>query len=270
MASRCLSTVRYNGPMLLEMASFTVRRSGGPVIGPVDLAVDAGEVLLVLGDSGAGKTTLLEGILGLGPLLRQGRCQLGGQDLVDDPRALRAARGKRMGYLPQGPWSSWHPSLSVGHQLADVVVAQRGQGRRAAWKTATELLTAVGCPVPQAVMVALPGELSGGLAQRAAIAAALAGEPELLVADEPTSALDTITRQAVGTTLLGLAAAGLALVIATHDVGLAIHSGGSVLVLYGGQIQERGPARDVLRRPSSPVTQELVAAWRKVHGDLGG
>ncbi len=248
--------------VVLELSAFSVRYPNGNGVGPVDVSVDQGGVLCVLGPSGGGKSTLITGILGLAPAERCGRCLLDGA-LLDGPMLART-RGRRIGYLPQGPWSGWHPALSVGRQITDA--ASVYASGRAARLRATALLRLAGCPDPDPILRALPEELSGGLAQRAALAVALAGDPMVLLADEPTSALDTITARGLADTLVQLVSRGLSLVVATHDVGLSLHLGGQALVLAGGSVVETGPVSSVLHTPCAKPTQELVEAWRKVHG----
>jgi ABC-type glutathione transport system ATPase component len=257
------------GEPALSIEELSVRYPGrdAPVhaLDTVSLSVEPGGVLVLLGESGSGKTTLARTVLGLpGRNARvTGAIRLGATDLRALPeREFSRVRGSRIGYVPQDPTASLDPLRRIGPQLTEVLRRHRvATTRRAARDAVPGLLTAAGIPEPERVARSFPHELSGGLRQRAAIAIAVACEPELLIADEPTTALDALVRKEVLDlfgTLRGRL--GLTVLLVTHDLAVARGVGGQVAVMRAGRVVEYGTADQVLSRPAHSFTAELVAA----------
>ncbi|MGW4183301.1 oligopeptide/dipeptide ABC transporter ATP-binding protein [Streptomyces albidoflavus] len=240
-----------------------------PLLDGVSLTVGRGESVAIVGESGSGKSLTMRAAMGLLPAgveVTGGTVRLDGTDLGTLPPRERAAlRGHRMSLLLQDPFTMLHPQLTCGRQIADglrpgFAAPGGGRARRAAVRAeVVRRLAEVG--LDAAVVDRHPHELSGGMRQRVATAAALAGDPDLLIADEPTTALDAANRRAV-LDLLGelRARRGMGLVLVTHDLRAAFSAGDRVHVLYAGQILEQGPAARLHTVPGHPYTAALLAA----------
>lgn len=239
----------------LVVRGLEVARGARSVLRAVDLEVAPGEVCTLMGVSGAGKTTVLRAIAALEPF-GAGRIEVDGVVLVPGPlppeSRLRGLR-RRVGMVFQA--HSLFEHLTV---LDNVTLAPRhalGWSHARAETAAMELLGALGVAHRAH---AYPRQLSGGEAQRAAIARALVPDPQFLLMDEPTSALDPARRGALGDALRALARQGRGLLIATHDVEFALGHADRVVVLSDGMVVEHGRARDVLSRPTHPATRALL------------
>jgi oligopeptide/dipeptide ABC transporter ATP-binding protein len=254
---------------LVELRGLRVRLPGpqGAIeaLRGVDLELGAGERLVLVGESGSGKSTLLLAVAGLLPE------EAGLAGAVRFPSlGRRPVPGLELGLVLQDPFASLHPMLTVGEQIAEVLVTHRGQGWRAARTAAIGLMERVGIARPERRVDEYPHRFSGGQRQRIAIAMAVAAGPRLLLADEPTSALDTVVQAQILELLLGLVREqGMALLLVTHDLALAARSADRIAVLYAGRIVEAGPAGELLRRARHPYTQALVATARDL-GRVGG
>jgi len=255
--------------MTLDVEGLTVgyRTPGGDVmaLADVSLAVAEHRTLAVVGESGSGKSTLALAIMGLLPdaaHIEAGRVVLQGRDVLTlDRESRRKLRGVGMALVFQDPFSVLNPSLRIGAQIGEGLVAHRGLTRRAARARAIELLREVSIPDARAVADAYPHELSGGMRQRALIAGALAAEPNLLILDEPTTALDiTIEAQILDLLEELQARRGLAMLFISHNLGVVRRIADEIAVLYAGQVVERGPTAEVLARPLHPYAKGLVAA----------
>ena len=252
---------------LLSVRGLMVERAGGhAVLGGVDLDLAPGELLAVVGESGSGKTTLALAALGhIAPGLWHagGAVRLDGLDpLTLDERRLRRLRASVCGYVPQDPRTALAPHLRVGTQIGDVLRARRVPKER--WPERIErALRLAGLDRPQEVVHRLPHQLSGGQRQRAALAAALAAEPRLLVLDEPTSALDSVTAAAFLADLTRLRReTDTAVLLVSHDLASVASVADRVAVMDSGRIVELGPAETVLAAPVSERGKALVAAAR--------
>ena len=239
----------------------------GPVsvLEGVNLTVADGEILGIVGESGSGKSVTALSILRL--LRRPGRVTGGralfrGVDLLElDPREMRAIRGDLISMIFQNPRSSLNPVFPIGKVLREVLRVHSGLAGRAAESRAVELLTDVGLPDPAAVLRRYPHQLSGGMAQRAMIALALASAPDLLLADEPTTALDVTIQHQIITLLERLRAdRGLAQIVITHNLGVIAELCDRVAVMYAGTIVEEAPVEAIFDEPRHPYTRGLLAA----------
>ena len=256
------------GPLLqVDNLHVTFSTRAGPVeaLHGVSLSVSPGQTVGLVGESGSGKSVTCYAVTRL--LARSGRVTGGrvlfrGRDITqaghDD---LRRLRGAAMSMIFQNPRAALNPIRTVGQQIADVVRAHAGVSPRQARARALELLAAVLILDPEQRLAAYPHELSGGMCQRVMIAMAIACEPQLLLADEPTTGLDVTTQKVVMDLLASITAArGMAMVLVTHDLGLAARYCCDIAVMERGLLVERGPAAGLFRAPRHPYTRRLIAA----------
>ncbi len=248
--------------LLVEGLSIAFPGPRGPVhaLDGVDLAIPPGGALGLVGESGSGKSTAVLALLGLldGAQVSARRMAYAGHDLLREAPALR---GRRIGAVFQDPASTLNPALTIGLQVAEPLLVHARLPRREAWAQAEALLAEAGLPRPAALMACYPHQLSGGMKQRAAIAMALAGRPDLLLLDEPTTALDVTVEAGILDLLDALRARrGLSLLLVSHNLGIVDRLCDRVAVLYAGRVAEAGPVAAVLRAPRHPYTRGLLAA----------
>src|SRR5215470_13843735 len=234
-------------------------------VNAVSFALGSGQVLALLGESGSGKSVTLRSILGLHPpgsTRVSGEVLLRGRDVNRlDERARQNLRGGIVSMVFQEPMTALDPVYTIGRQIEETLAQHRGLDHAAARRRARDLLDLVQVPSPARCLASYPHELSGGMRQRAMIAIALAGEPELLLADEPTTALDVTVQAQILWLLRDLQRRlGLAVIFVTHDLGVAAEIADDAAVMYGGRIVERAPVRELFRRPAHPYTEGLMQA----------
>ena len=235
------------------------------VVENVSLSIGKGECLAVVGESGSGKSVSALATIGL--LVKEqsivtGSVLFRGEELLGKPESyMRKIRGGGISMIFQEPLSALNPVTTIGEQIAEALVAHGRAGWKEANKKAIEYLELVEiAQAPQRVKQ-YPHQLSGGMRQRAMIAMALAGEPELIIADEPTTALDvTIQAQVLDLLRRTTRERGTALMLITHDLGVVAETADRIAVMYAGQIVEEGPAKEVLRAPASPYALDLIAS----------
>ncbi|HSV92798.1 MAG TPA: ABC transporter ATP-binding protein, partial [Desulfobacterales bacterium] len=243
--------------------AFGLPSGAGEAVRGVSFELDRGEILGLVGETGSGKTltglSLLRLVSPPGRVTAQ-RLVFEGLDLLDlGPSALRATRGTRISMIFQDPATSLNPVFTIGAQLDAVLTAHTTLGRRERRARATERLAEAGLPDPDRIYGLYPHQLSGGMQQRAMIALALAGDPELLVADEPTTALD-VTIQAQMLELLRRLRAerGLSIILISHHLGVVRETCDRVALMYAGSIVEEGSTSRVLDEPRHPYTISLL------------
>jgi oligopeptide/dipeptide ABC transporter ATP-binding protein len=262
-------------PGLLEVRDLTVayHPGGARVLAARDLTfdVEGGEVVGLLGESGCGKSTHLLAILGLLPAparVVRGSIRLRGREMLSlSPSELRRIRGAEIAIVFQDPSLALNPVRRVGGQVAEVVRAHRDQSRLRCRDDAVAALDEVGLPEPDRIYDAYPHELSGGQRQRVVLAQALSCRPALLLADEPTAALDATTQAEVLALLASLQARlGLAVLMASHDLGALAALARRVLVMYAGTLVEEGTPAQVFGAPLHPYARGLSRAYPRPAG----
>jgi peptide/nickel transport system permease protein len=233
------------------------------IVDSVSFDIAPGEALGIVGESGCGKSVTISGVLRVLPLGAQVQARsimFKGMELTSlSEGQMNAYRGRGIGFISQEPISSLNPAFTVGHQLEEAVRLHRGVTKRQARQIAHDLMARVRLSEPEVVARKYPHELSGGMAQRIAIARALAGEPELLIADEPTTALDVSVQCEILDLLRDLREqSGMALILVTHDWGVVAETCDRALVMYAGQIVEKANVRSLISRPEHPYTKALL------------
>ncbi|MCI2397996.1 ABC transporter ATP-binding protein [Aliiroseovarius subalbicans] len=248
---------------------------GGEVhaVNHVSFDLKKGELLGVVGESGSGKSVTMMSLIGLLPSppaeVRRGEVLFDGRDLLKmDADSLRDIRGARIGFVFQDPMTSLNPVFTVGFQLREPLMRHMGMNKRQANARAVELLELVGIPDAKQRLKDYPHQFSGGMRQRVMIAIALACDPEVLIADEPTTALDvTIQAQILELVKELRHKLGMAIVWITHDLGVIAGIADRVMVMYGGQVVEQAPVRELFKNPQHPYTAALLETIPHVRGD---
>ncbi|MBP2236732.1 peptide/nickel transport system ATP-binding protein [Sinorhizobium kostiense] len=262
--------------LVIEDLKVAFPGQSAPVIDGLSLTLDRGEVLALVGESGSGKSMTALSLMRLlpsGGAITGGRIRFDGEDVLSLPdRQMNRLRGGRMAMLFQQPQAMLDPTSRVSAQIAEPLRLHRGLGRRAAMGRVLDLLRDVGIPDPAVRARCFSHELSGGMAQRVMMAAALSGDPDMLIADEPTTALD-VTVQAQILRLIDeeRRKRNLATLLITHDLAVVAALADRVAVMYAGRIVEEGPAKAVLESPQHPYTQALMRCSLLVpdpHGQL--
>jgi peptide/nickel transport system permease protein len=251
--------------LAVEDLSVDVHTPAGPVpvVRGVGFTVRSGETLALLGESGCGKSMTAHAVAGLLDPVAEvtgGRVRLDGVDLLGlGPRARRRLAGPHLAMVFQDALSALNPVLTVGTQLAEPFRIHEGMSRRAARARAVELMERVGIPEARSRAAAYPHQFSGGMRQRLLIATAVALRPKVLIADEPTTALDVTVQAQIMDLLAELRGEQrTALVLITHDLGLAAEHADRVAVMYAGSVVESGPVAEVFARPHHPYTRGLL------------
>jgi peptide/nickel transport system ATP-binding protein len=235
----------------------------------LDLTVRRGQTLGLVGESGCGKSVTALAIMGLVP---RGSADVSGRirfDRIDmltlSDREMRDMRGDRLAMIFQEPMTSLNPMYSIGEQIAETLIRHRSLSRRRARERTIELLRLVKIPSPEERVDDYPHRLSGGMRQRAMIALALACDPMLLIADEPTTALDVTIQAQILDLMRDLkAAAGAAIILITHDLGVVAEVCDEVAVMYAGEIVERAPVDVLFAGPQHPYTIGLLGSMPRL------
>jgi peptide/nickel transport system ATP-binding protein len=251
--------------LVIRDLSVSYRRSAVQAVRGVDLTIHSGQIVAVVGESGSGKSTTAHAAIGLLPRgghVDAGSISFAGRELTKlSDRAWRSVRGGEIALIPQDPTVSLNPVHRIGRQVAEVLVIHGLADKKSAPVQAIELLRRAGIDEPELRARQYPHELSGGLRQRVLIAAALAGRPKLIIADEPTSALDVTVQRQILDHLEELAAeSNTAVLLITHDLGVAADRASRIAVMSEGRVVEEGPSGQLLAAPADPYTRRLLAA----------
>jgi peptide/nickel transport system ATP-binding protein len=249
---------------LLEVRDLRVDFGGAPVVSGVSFSIEPGECFAIVGESGSGKSVTARSILGLaGPRARVAASALRFDDteiLDASPRRLRSLRGRDIGLVSQGALVALDPLRPIGREVADTLRLHTAMSVRERQHRVVELLEEAGLPEPELRASQRPGELSGGMRQRAVIASAVALRPRLLIADEPTTALDTTVQARILELLDRLREQGTAVLLISHDLAVVSRLASHIAVMHGGRIVESGTTAEVLSEPRHSYTRSLIAA----------
>jgi peptide/nickel transport system ATP-binding protein len=266
--------VAVTGERLLEIrglqTEFVTDEGVVRAVDGVDLAIDRGETLGVVGESGCGKTVTALSVLKLIPMppgrIAGGQILWRGRDLVPlRPQDMQDIRSKEIAIIFQEPMTSLNPVYTIGDQISEVIRLHEGVSRRAALDRAVDMLRLVHIPNPERRIRDYPHQFSGGMRQRVIIAMALSCSPALLIADEPTTALD-VTIQAQILDLLAeiKSRLGMAIILITHAMGVVAETAQRVAVMYAGKVVEEAPVEQLFARPSHPYTQGLIRSIPRI------
>lgn len=266
-ASEITPAVGQEQPLLsARMLSVAFPAADGEIsiVSNVTLDVRSGETVAIVGESGSGKTMTALALLGLVPVpgrVSAGRVMFNGQDVTNlSEREWRAIRGKDIGFVFQEPTTTLNPSRTIGAHFVEVLGCHLGMAKRAASQRAVDLLRLVRVAEPERRLHEYPHQLSGGMAQRVALALAICCEPKLLIADEPTTALDvTVQGQVLDLIKEMQTRLGMAMLLVTHDLGVVAEMADSVSVMYAGEIVESARSEVIFGSPQHPYTQALLA-----------
>jgi len=254
---------------LVTVENLTVSFGGHEAVSDVSFTIDRGEGVAIVGESGSGKSVTARTLIGLtgdGARVAARRATFDGIDLTRlREKQWRGIRGSRIGFVMQDALVSLDPIRPVGHEIDEALRVSTALGRVERDRRVIELLGRVGIPHPELRARQLPSQLSGGLRQRALIASAIAGDPELLVADEPTTALDVTVQTQILDLLDDLKDDGRALLLISHDLAVVSRVAERLLVVRQGRVVESGETREVFAAPAHDYTRALLAAIPAEH-----
>ncbi len=264
-----MTASRVTEPLLAVKDLVVSFRTDAGYVRAVDGAtfeVDPGATLGIVGESGCGKSVASLSIMRLIPsppgLIEAGEIRFKGKSLLALPDSeMRKVRGNEISMIFQEPMTSLNPVYTVGAQIMEAIRLHQDKSRSEARVRAIEMLQTVGIATPERNVDAYPHQLSGGMRQRVMIAMALACEPALLIADEPTTALDVTIQAQILELLRQLQdKLGMSVIFITHDLGVIAETARDVVVMYAGQVVERGAVADIFARPLHPYTRGLLAS----------
>ena len=259
---------------LLEIKDLRISFKDGDerieVLSGIDLSIEKGKIVGVVGESGCGKTLTALSVMGLLPIppanIDTGEVIFDDKNLLSlNEKELRHYRGNRISMIFQEPISSLNPVYTVGDQIGEAIRTHLNLSKGEERKRVVELLKLVGIPSPETRYGNYPHEMSGGMCQRVMIAMALACNPELLIADEPTTALDVTIQVGILKLIIGLKRRiGMAVMFISHDLGVVSQIADEIYVLYAGKVVEKGTVEEVFSNPSHPYTIGLINSIPKI------
>ena len=249
---------------LLEVTDLRVAFGDTEVVHGVSFTIARGECVAIVGESGSGKSVTARALLGMagrGSRAESSTLRIGGRELGDaGEREWRRIRGRDVGLILQDALVSLDPLRPVGREIDDPLRIHERMSQPERRARVHELLASVGMPDPEFAARRRSGELSGGLRQRALIAAAIALDPPLLIADEPTTALDATVQARILALIAEIRSRGTGVLLISHDLAVVGRLADRILVMRGGVIVESGTAAEVLGSPREPYTRQLIAA----------
>ena len=242
-----------------------------PTVENFNLSLKESQIVCIVGESGSGKTSVIRAILGLLPnngKITQGNILFQNESLLSlNKERWRQLRGTDISMIFQDSGSMINPIRKIGSQFVEYILTHQKMSRATARQKAIEMLNKMQLPDPQNIMESYSFELSGGMCQRVGIAMAMTFSPKLLLADEPTSALDvTIQMQIVKQMMQLRKQFGTAIIMVTHNIGVAAYMADELIVMQGGKIVDRGTRENVIFHPSSDYTKNLLSAVPELGG----
>jgi peptide/nickel transport system ATP-binding protein len=257
--------------MLLEVSELSVSYGESEIVRNVNISLDEGEVLALVGESGSGKTTVIRAVLGCLP--HEGRVS-GGKIFFEDKNLLENTPaewsrlcGTKVTMVFQDSGSILDPIARIGDQFIEYIREHSALTKKEAAKAAEDMLRKMHLPNTENIMKSYPFELSGGMRQRVGVAMAMFFKPRLLLADEPTSALDVTTQAQVVKEMMEICQQDkTAIIIVTHNIGVAAYMSDKLIVMQNGEIVESGRTDEIIARPQSAYTKELLDAVPQVGG----
>ncbi|QDR82569.1 ABC transporter ATP-binding protein [Sporomusa termitida] len=258
--------------MLLEVSELSVSYAERAIVRDVNLSLAEGEVLAIVGESGSGKTTVIRAIMGCLPhegRVSGGRILFEGKNLLENtPDEWSRLCGTKAAMVFQDSGSMLDPIRRIGSQFIEYICEHSPMTKREAARAAEDMLRKMHLPNPENIMKGYPFELSGGMRQRVGVAMAMFFTPRLLLADEPTSALDVTTQAQVVKEMMEICQKDkTAIIIVTHNIGVAAYMSDKLVVMQEGRIVESGETDDIIARPQSAYTKELLDAVPQVGGE---
>jgi len=241
----------------------------------VDLFLDRGEAIALVGESGCGKSVTARAIMGLitgSPgKITGGQIQLEGVELTHvSEKELEGIRGREIGMVFQDPMTSLNPTMTVGRQIGEVLEKHLGLSGQEVNRRVMELMELAGIPNPEKRIRQYPHQFSGGMRQRAMIAMAVACRPKILIADEPTTALDVTIQAEIIELLTNLKQKmNTSIILITHDLGVVAGFSSRVMVMYAGQVVEEAPVEALFYNPVHPYTKELLKSVPRPDAEKG-
>jgi len=250
--------------------SFSSGNSAVKVVSGLNLQIEEAQVFGLVGESGCGKSLTALSIMGILPhnASTEGEIVFKGNNLLSiDKESMRRLRGKELSMIFQEPMTSLNPVLTIGYQVAEVLMTHFGLRKSEAMEKTAELLRAVKIPSPEIRLHEYPHQMSGGMRQRVMIAMAIACNPSLLIADEPTTALDVTIQAQILDLLRSLRQQrNMAILLITHDIGVIAENADVAAVMYAGRIVECSPVMNILNTPKHPYTMGLLDSLPKQKG----
>ena len=257
--------------MLLEVKNLHIQYAGTEMVHGISFSLDSGEVLSLVGESGSGKTSVIRAILGCLPhegRVNEGEIIFSGVNMLENtPKMWRDISGRNISMIFQDSGSMMNPIRTIGSQFVEYILEHSSMDPQKAEKEAKEMLDKMQLPNPDTIMDSFPFELSGGMRQRVGVAMAMFFRPQLLWADEPTSALDVTTQAQVVKELMKICREdGTAIILVTHNLGVATYMSDKIMVMQNGHVVEEGTSEAIIENPQANYTKELLHSVPQIGG----
>ena len=257
--------------MLLEVKNLHIQYAGIEMVHGISFSLDSGEVLSLVGESGSGKTSVIRAVLGCLPhegRVNEGEIIFSGVNMLKNtPKMWRDISGRNISMIFQDSGSMMNPIRTIGSQFVEYILEHSSMDPQKAEKEAKEILDKMQLPNPDTIMDSFPFELSGGMRQRVGVAMAMFFRPQLLLADEPTSALDVTTQAQVVKELMKICREdGTAIILVTHNLGVATYMSDKIMVMQNGHVVEEGTSEAIIENPQVNYTKELLHSVPQIGG----